>query len=182
MVMFGFWLAMFVLMPAETKAAAFNPNWTQVEQVGRGAGVNQIDEDIFAPGRCDQEKAMEIYAVEVQWKMGHIEKLYVCSERNGPVRIRILANHRNIFDFDSCDKEKTQQIYTVEVQWKAGHNEKLYICSERTGSIRMKMHTVKIGKNHSPDAMDSGVATVPIVNQHDLSANIGGLATFNKPK
>ena len=163
-----------------TTEAAFNPNLTVVGQVGRGAGHNRTAENTFAPGRCDQEKAMEIYAVEVQWKMGHIEKLYICSERKGPVRIRILANHRNIFDFDSCDKEKTLQIYTVEVQWKEGRNEKLYICSERTGSIRMKMQTVKIGKNHGLDTMDSGVATVPIVNQRDLSINIGGLATITE--
>jgi hypothetical protein len=126
----------------------------------------------------------------MQWKYSgkwDTLKNYVCSERNGPVRIRILANHRNIFDFDGCDKEKTLQIYTVEVQWKEGHNEKLYICSERTGSIRMKMQTVKIGNNHGSDAMDSGMATIPIVNQHNLSVNIGGLATiiaknFNKPE
>ena len=83
MVMFGFWLAMFVLMPAETKAAAFNPNWTQVEQVSRGARVNQINEDIFAPGRCDEEKALEIHAVEVQWKTGQkSSKSKIATETN----------------------------------------------------------------------------------------------------
>ena len=175
MVMFGFWLAMFVLMPAETKAAAFNPNWTQVEQVGRGAGVNQIDEDIFAPGRCDQEKALEVYAVEVQWKTGQIKKLYICSERIGPVRMKIQTD--DIFDLGRCKQENALQIYALEVQWKKGNTEKLYICSERIGPVRMKMETLKIGINRAAQGVGGVVATISIVNQQDLSANIRGLVT-----
>jgi hypothetical protein len=165
MVMFGFWLAMFVLVPTETKAAAFNPNWTKVEQVSRGAGVNQIDEDIFAPGRCDQEKALEIYAVEVQWKTGQIEKLYICSERVGPVRMKIQTD--DVFDLGRCNQENALQIYALEVQWKTGNTKKLYICSDRIGPVRMKMETVK-------NVKDDVVATIPFVY---LSANIGGLVT-----
>ena len=177
MVKFGVMLAMFVLVPAETKAAAFNPNWTEVEQGGHGAEVNQIDEDIFAPGRCDQEKALEIYAIEVQWKTEHIEKLYICSERIGPIRMRTLGNHVDIFDFGKCDQEKTLQIYTVEVQWKTGNTEKLYICSERTGPVRLKMETIRIGINRAAQGIDNVKAPVSIVNPPDLAVNIGGLAT-----
>ena len=171
MVKFGVMLAMFVLVPAETKAAAFNPNWTEVEQGGHGAEVNQIDEDIFAPGRCDQEKALEIYAVEVQWKTGHIEKLYICSERVGPVRMKIQTD--DIFDLGRCDQEKALQIYALELQWKTGSTEKLYICSERIGPVRMKMETVKIGINRAAQGIDDVKAPVSMVNPQDLAVNVG---------
>ena len=166
-------LAMFALELTETKAAAFNPNRTEVGHVSRGLGGSRIDDNIFAPGRCDQVKAQEIYALEVQWKTGHIGLLYACSERNGPVRMRILND--DIFASGKCDQEKALQIYAVEVQWKTGHTEKLYVCSEMPGSVRMRMDTVKIGINSAAQGMDGVKTTISIVNQQDLGVNIGGL-------
>ena len=163
-------LAMFVLEPTETKAAAFNPNWTLVEHFERGLAGSKIDDNIFVRGGCDQEKALEIYAVEVQWKTEHVEKLYICSERVGPVRMKIQTDD---IDLGRCNQEKALQIYALEVQWKTGNTKKFHICSERNGPVRMKMETVKNGINRAAQGIDDVKAPVPIVNSQDLSVNIG---------
>ena len=166
-------LAMFVLEPTETKAAAFNLNWTVVGHVRRGPAGSKIDDNIFVPGGCDQEKALEIYAVEVQWKTEHVEKLYICSERVGPVRMKIQTDDIDL----ECNQEKALQIYALEVQWKTGNTEKFHICSERNGPVRMKMETIKIGINRDAQGIDDVKAPAPIVNPQDLAVNIVGLAT-----